>query len=131
MKPRHPAWLVPDSKRWDAISIHRLVQDVTRKGMDPAAGEQWLRIALRTVNQLFPFEPYDVRAWDMCSRWLAHDLIVVNWDKADTVDPSACARILNQTGLHLKSKATTRKPSPCSAAPSLSTSPTLAPTIPR
>jgi tetratricopeptide (TPR) repeat protein len=96
----------------DAISIHRLVQDVTRKGMDPAAGEQWLRIALRTVNQLFPFEPYDVRAWDMCSRWLAHDLIVVNWDKADTVDPSACARILNQTGLHLKSKANYKEAEP-------------------
>jgi tetratricopeptide (TPR) repeat protein len=96
----------------DAISIHRLVQDVTRKGMDPAAGEQWLRIALRTVNQLFPFEPYDVRAWDMCSRWLAHDLIVVNWDKADTVETSACARILNQAGVHLKSKANYKEAEP-------------------
>jgi tetratricopeptide (TPR) repeat protein len=96
----------------EAIAIHRLVQDVTRKRMDPAAREQWLRTALRTVNQLFPFEPYDVRAWDMCSRWLAHDLIVVNWDKADTVDPSACARILNQTGLHLKSKANYKEAEP-------------------
>jgi tetratricopeptide (TPR) repeat protein len=89
----------------EAIAIHRLVQDVTRKRLAPAARDQWLRTALRTVSELFPFDSDDVRTWDMCSRWLAHALIVVNWDKADTVEPSACARILNQAGLHLKSKA--------------------------
>jgi tetratricopeptide (TPR) repeat protein len=96
----------------EAIAIHRLVQDVTRKRMDPAAREQWLRTALRTVNQLFPSESYDVRKWDMCSRWLAHALIVVNWDKAEAVDTSACARILNLTGLHLKSKANYKEDEP-------------------
>ncbi len=96
----------------EAIAIHRLVQDVTRKRMAPAARDQWLRTALRALNQLFPSEPHDVRTWDMCSRWLAHALIVVNWDKADTVEPSACARLLNQAGLNLKSKANYKEAEP-------------------
>jgi tetratricopeptide (TPR) repeat protein len=96
----------------EAIVIHRLVQDVTRKRMDPTARDQWLRTALRTVSELFPSDPDDVRTWDRCSRWLAHALIVVNWDKADTVEPSACARILNQTGLHLYAKANYKEAEP-------------------
>jgi tetratricopeptide (TPR) repeat protein len=96
----------------DAIGIHRLVQDVTRKRMDPAAREQWLRTALRTVSQLFPSDSDDVRTWDRCSRWLAHALVVVNWDKAEAVETSACAGILNQTGVHLKSKANYKEAEP-------------------
>jgi tetratricopeptide (TPR) repeat protein len=96
----------------EAIAIHRLVQDVTRKRMDPAAREQWLRTALRAVGELFPSEPHDVRTWGICSRWLAHALIVVNWDKAEAVETSACAQILNQTGMHLYARANYKEAEP-------------------
>jgi tetratricopeptide (TPR) repeat protein len=89
----------------DTITIHRLVSDVIRKGMDPEAREQWLRAAVQSVNELFPFNSPDVRTWPTCSRWLPHALMVVNWDNADTKEPSACTRILNQTGLYLMSRA--------------------------
>jgi tetratricopeptide (TPR) repeat protein len=89
----------------DTIAIHRLVSDVIRKGMDPEGREQWLRTAVRSVNELLPTDSNDVRTWAAYLHWLSHALTVVNWDGAEVVEPIVCARILNQSGSYLLSNA--------------------------
>jgi tetratricopeptide (TPR) repeat protein len=96
----------------ESISIHRLVSEVIRKRMVAKEQERWLRAALLVVNRAFPFESHDVRTWPQCSRWLAHALTAVDWDRADCVEASACARILNQAGVHLWARADYRQAEP-------------------
>lgn len=96
----------------ESIFIHRLVSEVIRKRMVAEERERWLRAALLVVNAAFPFDSNDVRTWPQCSRWLAHALTVVNWDKADGVEPGACGGILNLVGLHLYAKGSYREAEP-------------------
>jgi tetratricopeptide (TPR) repeat protein len=88
----------------ESIFIHRLVSEVIRKRMVAEERERWLRAALLVVNNAFPFDSNDVRTWPQCSRWLAHALTVMDWDKADAVEARACGEILNLAGLHLYAK---------------------------
>jgi tetratricopeptide (TPR) repeat protein len=95
-----------------AISIHRLVQEVTRERMDPETRNQWLVAAVRTVNALFPDDSDDVRTWPLCSRWLVHAVAVVNRKSAAELDASACSRLLNQAALYLQHRADYAKAEP-------------------
>jgi tetratricopeptide (TPR) repeat protein len=104
--------LVHGQGEGESISIHRLVSEVIRKRMVAGERESWLRVALRIVNRAFPSDSDDVRTWPQCSRWLAHALTVVDWDKAAEVEASACATILNHAGLHLKAMASYREAEP-------------------
>jgi len=89
----------------DLISIHRLVQDVTRKRLAPEAHDSWLSAGLCAVNALFPDESHDVRNGPTCARWLAHALALVTQNKAEQLEADACARLRNLAGLLLRSQA--------------------------
>jgi tetratricopeptide (TPR) repeat protein len=89
----------------EAISIHRLVQEVIRTRLTPKESDQWLKAALRAVNGLFPQESHDVRTWPVCSRWLAHGLALANWERADDLDAGACSRLVDRCAGYLKSRA--------------------------
>jgi hypothetical protein len=73
----------------DAISIHRLVQEVTRQRLSTEERDKWLTVALRAVNALFPQDSDDVRTWPVCALWLAHVRALVNWDRAEQRDAAA------------------------------------------
>jgi len=89
----------------DAISIHRLVQEVTRQQLSTEERDKWLTAALRAVNAVFPEESDDVRTWPVCALWLGHAWVLVNWDRVEELDAAASSLLLNQAAVYLQSRA--------------------------
>jgi tetratricopeptide (TPR) repeat protein len=88
-----------------SFTVHRLVQDVTRRGLE-AAGTATPRLteALGWVRAAFVGEPDDVRAWPRLDPLAPHAVAVAaHADAADIADPTA--RLMNQIGLLFLTKA--------------------------
>jgi tetratricopeptide (TPR) repeat protein len=87
-----------------SFTVHRLVQDVTRRGL--AAGTAMLRVteALGWVSAAFVGEPNDVRAWPGLDPLAPHvDAVTAYADTAGIADPTG--RLMNQLGLLFHAKA--------------------------
>ena len=54
----------------ETISVHSLVQAVTRNRLDGDEKKKWAKAAVRIVNKAFPFDSDDVGTWLVCSRLL-------------------------------------------------------------
>jgi tetratricopeptide (TPR) repeat protein len=93
------------SRSGDVLSVHRLVQAVTRERMAEEARKQWAAAAAQSVNRAFPIESGDVRTWPACSRLLAHALAAADHCEPLAVAPDQTARVLNQAGLYLDGRA--------------------------
>jgi len=89
----------------DVLSVHRLVQAVTRERMAEEARKLWAAAAVRAVSRAFPFDSDDVRTWPVCSRLLAHALAVADHCEPLAVAPAETGRLLNQAGLYLHTRA--------------------------
>jgi tetratricopeptide (TPR) repeat protein len=91
----------PDKQEF---SVHRLVQDVTRRGLAEQDRRRSLVEALAWVNEAFVGDPDDVRNWPRVEPLAPHVRAVVEHaDSAEICEPTA--RLMNQLGLLLKSKA--------------------------
>jgi tetratricopeptide (TPR) repeat protein len=93
------------SRSRDVLSVHRLVQAVTRERLAEEARKRWAAAAVRAVNRAFPFDSDDVRTWPVCSRLLAHALGVADHCEPLAVAPDETGRLLNQAGLYLRGRA--------------------------
>jgi len=87
------------------ISVHRLVQAVTRDRLDGDELKKWAEAAVRIVDEAFPFYSNDVGNWPMCSRLLPHALAAAEHAEALNVASDSTGRLLNQTGVYLKGRA--------------------------
>jgi len=87
------------------ISVHRLVQAVTRDRLDEDEKKKWAEAAVRIVDEAFPFDSDDVGTWPVCSRLLPHALAAAEHAEALDVASDSTGRLLNQTGLYLKERA--------------------------
>lgn len=86
------------------FEVHRLVQEVTRRGLRQERGNAALVEALRWVNAAFVGDPEDVRDWPVLDPLTAHARAVAERaDRAGIADPSA--RLFNQVGLLFQAKA--------------------------
>jgi tetratricopeptide (TPR) repeat protein len=86
------------------FSIHRLVQDVTRRGLVDEERRRSLVEALTWVNAGFVGEPQDVRTWPRLDPLAPHVRVIVQHaDGAEINEPTA--RLMNQLGLLLQVKA--------------------------
>jgi tetratricopeptide (TPR) repeat protein len=91
----------PDSQEF---SVHRLVQDVTRRGLAAQARQRSLAEALAWVNVAFAGNPGDVRTWPRLDPLAPHArVIAAHADDAEISEPTA--RLMNHLGLLLTSKA--------------------------
>ncbi|MEV4254849.1 tetratricopeptide repeat protein [Spirillospora sp. NPDC049652] len=89
--PGHLTPVAPDSLAYDlavqqlhryslirieagTAGVHRLVQSVVRKDMDPATAVRWLATAAGILDHLFPADVDDRTRWPVCSRLLPHVL---------------------------------------------------------
>ncbi|HRQ96550.1 MAG TPA: tetratricopeptide repeat protein, partial [Candidatus Accumulibacter phosphatis] len=89
-----------------SFTIHRLVQEVSRRRLDDAApaAAAALRAALAWVDATFVGDPDDVRNWPLLEPLAPHALAVAAYaDSAGIGDPTAW--LLNQVGLLLLAKA--------------------------
>jgi tetratricopeptide (TPR) repeat protein len=89
----------------DMLSVHRVVQAVTRDQLDEDERRMWSEAAVRVVNQAFPQESNDVRTWSDCALLLPHALLATQYAEMVEVAPYATGRLLNQMGLYFRYRA--------------------------
>jgi Tfp pilus assembly protein PilF len=90
----------------DGITIHRLVQAVTRDRMTEDDFKTWPEVAVRIVNDSFPGDIQDnVNSWLVCARLLPHALAVSEAAETQKLAPEATGRLLNQVGSYLQKRA--------------------------
>ena len=87
------------------LSVHRLVQAVSRDRLDAKGRKRWAGAAVEIVSAAFPYESDDVRTWDACARLLPHALAAGERAEALGAAPKATGRALNQAGLYLRGRA--------------------------
>ena len=93
------------SRSGDVLSVHRLVQAVTRERMAKEARMLWAAAAVRSVNRAFPLDSDDVRTWPVCSRLLPHALAAADHAEPLKVAADEAGRLLNQAGIYLRGRA--------------------------
>jgi len=89
----------------ETISVHRLVQAVTRDRLDGDEMKKWAEAAVRVVDEAFPFKSNDILTWPVCSRLLPHALAAAEHAETLDVASDSTGRLLNQTGLYLRGRA--------------------------
>jgi tetratricopeptide (TPR) repeat protein len=79
-------------------SIHRLVQEVLRDGMDADSQHLWAERVIRALNQAFPSVEFN--DWPLCERLLPHAKdaakLIEKWD----ITFKEAARLLNQAAFY-------------------------------
>jgi hypothetical protein len=89
--------LVTRSKEAPSFTVHRLVQDVTRRSLGNQPPQETLIEALRWVDAAFKGDPQDVRTWPTLDPLAPHARAMVTFaDNAGIPDPTA--RLMNQLG---------------------------------
>ena len=92
----------PDERH---LSIHRLVQAVTRDRLSEEERKAWARGAVEVVNKAFPFDADDARNWPLCARLGTHVVQAVKHAEKLQVGIESTARLLNQVGLYSQGRA--------------------------
>jgi tetratricopeptide (TPR) repeat protein len=87
-----------------ALSIHRLVQEFTRRRLDTAKSGGVLSEALGWVNVAFVGDPSDVRNWPTLDPLAPHALALAK-RAAEAGVPEPTARLMGELGLLFKTKA--------------------------
>jgi tetratricopeptide (TPR) repeat protein len=96
--------LVRRNPEHQEFSVHRLVQDTTRRGLAEEEGQRSLLEALAWVNAAFNGDPEDVRTWPRLDPLAPHTRVIIEHaERAEISEPTR--RLMNQLGLLLKSKA--------------------------
>jgi tetratricopeptide (TPR) repeat protein len=80
----------------DSMSIHRLVQAVVRRQLDPRDQRRWTGVAVRLVDSAFPTDSDEVAAWPTCGRFLAHAIATADHADAQGVECDRAVRLLNR-----------------------------------
>ena len=95
----------------DRFTVHRLIQDATRRGLDPATAHQRLTESLGWLDAAFTGDTQDVRTWPRLDP-LAQHAESVAWaaDKAGIADPTA--RLMSELGELFYTKAQTARAEP-------------------
>ena len=85
------------------FTVHRLVQDVTRRSLHDDEENLHLKVALRWINAAFRGDAQDVRAWPVLAPLAPHVQAATTYaDERKIGDPTT--RLMNQLGLLLKTQ---------------------------
>jgi tetratricopeptide (TPR) repeat protein len=87
----------------DALSVHRLVQAVTRDRLQDNLRKAWAEVAVRLVNAAFP--NVEVQTWPTCAQLLSHAFVTVEHARALKIEDEQTSRLLNQVGFYLRERA--------------------------
>jgi tetratricopeptide (TPR) repeat protein len=86
----------PDTRM---LTIHRLVQDVLKDGMDENTQRHWAERTVRAVNQAFP--EVEFATWQRCQRCLPHSQTCASLIEQWRLAFAEAARLLDHTGAYL------------------------------
>lgn len=92
-------------KKDDNLSLHRLVQTVTRDQMSEDEQKLWAEVAVNIIDDAFPIECDDARTWNFCDRLLSHALVAVEKSEALNVAIEATGHLFNLTVVYFLSRA--------------------------
>jgi tetratricopeptide (TPR) repeat protein len=87
---RYSLVAVEGSGKERVLSVHRLLQEVTRERLPEDEKSRWITAALQIVDQAFPDNGFDVRAWPTCGQLAPHAVAVLHY-----AEPRETARLLN------------------------------------
>jgi hypothetical protein len=122
--------LIKISQDRQALSVHRLVQAVTRQQVDPEQQDQWATAALRLLRAAFPDRLGDAAAWSEYARLLPHALAVVEHTAAGGIDFDQTAWLVGEAASTCGSGPSSSKPGGCTSALLRSTRPAWVPNTP-
>jgi tetratricopeptide (TPR) repeat protein len=93
------------SKNGDRISVHRIVQAVTRDNLGLQEQKAWAGVAVKLLNDQFPEDHIDnVQSWAECSILLPHALATAGHAEELGVELEATGRLLNECTLYLQTR---------------------------
>ena len=92
----------PDER---GLSMHRLVQAVTRERLSEEDQRTWAGAAAKVVNDAFPGEASDVRNWPRCAQLAAHAIQAAGHAERREAALEAASRLLNQLGVYSQGRA--------------------------
>jgi hypothetical protein len=87
------------------VSMHRLVQRVTRDALTANEQQNGAMVALRLVLASFPEDTEDAEQWPLAAELLSHALTVISRPTAYITDPEATANLLDRVGEYLWARA--------------------------
>src|SRR5207302_2000630 len=89
----------------EAVSVHRLVQAVTRERLSPEEQREYAAAAVELVNEAFRFDEDDPGTWKECERLTPHGLAAVAHAEEREEAGASASRLLNAIALYLRSRA--------------------------
>jgi len=103
LKPLTRYSLIRRSPETRSFSIHPLVQEVAREGMDATERKRWAARAVRVVNAAFPY--IEFKNWPECERLIPQALVCHRLIEKYGMEFPGAARLLNQAAYYLKIRA--------------------------
>jgi hypothetical protein len=97
--------LITVSQDGQALSVHRLVQAVTRQQVDGEQEHQWATAALHLLRAAFPDRHADPDAWPGYAQLLPHVLAATDHVSAGDTDVDETDWLLTEAGLYLRQRA--------------------------
>jgi tetratricopeptide (TPR) repeat protein len=88
-------------KTGNSVSVHRLVQDVTRDRLNDDEKKAWALAAVKLVNFSFPPDSDDPKTWDMCVRLLQHALVTTGHAESMGIAEDSVFTLLTRSGDYL------------------------------
>ncbi len=85
------------------FSIHRLVQEVLRQGMDKDKQKATAEYCVRALNKVYPDPEFE--NWPQCSRLTPHAQSLFKWIVEYSLESNQAAHLLNQTAYYLDDQA--------------------------
>jgi tetratricopeptide (TPR) repeat protein len=88
------------------LTVHQLVQQVIRDGLDPEAAGRRAETAAQLLLAMFPTDGLvDSGGWPLCARLLPHVLTAVEYGEQHDVQPVAAASLLHRAASYLQGRA--------------------------
>ena len=89
----------------ERLSVHRLVQAVTRDRLSKEEGRAWTEAAVAVVDGAWPEGTFDVTAWPTCERLMPHSSTCMQHAATFEVTSVATLGLANRMGFYLEGRA--------------------------
>lgn len=88
----------------DAFAVHRLVQAIIRRGLEPETQNRWASIVVRALYRVFPRDASDSRSWAVCARLLPHAIAASTLAQDAHTNLEETSWLLDLSGRYLRSR---------------------------
>jgi tetratricopeptide (TPR) repeat protein len=94
--------LIKRDAQMRVLSVHRLVQAVSRDLMESQTLRQWRERVIRAVNAVFPEAEFE--QWSRCEQLLPHVQLLATWVEREAIAPAEAGHLLRKAGNYLRER---------------------------